>query len=202
MAKLTGLADILHTDGLATHRVVGHRKHHKRHVAFVFDEHFFQFFQADIALEGDFELGVIGLRNGHVDGESLAALDVALRGVKVGIARHHHTRFHQIAEQHVFSSTALVGGDDEFKTGKFRNGVLHIEKRAGAAIALIAHHHRTPLAVAHRAGAGVRQEVDIHIIALQHKNVLVGLFKPFFSFFSGGFLDGFDHLDFPRFCKR
>ena len=36
----------------------------------------------------------------------------------------------------------------------------------------------------------------------QLEEVVVGLFHPLFSLFACAFLDGFNHLDSPRFCKR
>ena len=94
-----------------------------------------------------------------------------------------------------------MGGDDVLETGEFGDGVFHVVERAGAAVALVAHHHRAPLAVAHGAGAAVGQQVDVDIVALQHEDILVGFVEPLFALFAGGFLDRFNHLDFPRFCK-
>ena len=50
---------------------------------------------------------------------------------------------------------SLVSRYHIVKAGEACDGVLHLEERAGAGIALIAHHHSRPLAVAHGAGAGV-----------------------------------------------
>ena len=202
VAELTGLADVLHRHGLSSHGVVGHRQHHKRHFALVLVQHLLQLLEAHIAFERYFELGVIGLGDGDIDGKSLAALDVALGGVEVGVAGDNHTRLHQIAEQHILCSTALVGGDYIFKAGEFGDGVLHVVEGAGSAVALVAHHHGAPLAVAHGACATVGEQVDIDIVALQHEDVVVGFKEPLLALFAGRFLNGFDHLDFPSFCKR
>ena len=201
MAEFAGLADVLHADGLATHGVVGNGEHHERYVALVLLQNLLQFLQIDIAFEGDFKLGVVSLADSNVDGEGLAALDVALGGVEVGVAGDNHAGFHEVAEQHVLGCTALVGGDDIVKTSQLGDGVLHVIEAAGTAVALVAHHHGCPLAVAHGAGAGVGQQVDVDVVALQHKHVLVCFVEPFFALFAGGFLNGFYHLDFPRFSK-
>ena len=157
--------------------------------------------QVDIAFERHFELRVVGLLDGDVDGESLAALDVTLGGVEVGVAGHHHAGLHQVGEQHVLGGAALMGGDDVLEARELRDGVLHVVERAGAAVALVALHHGGPLAVAHGARAAVGQQVDVHVVALQHEDVVVGLFQPLLALFASAFLDGFDHLDFPCFCK-
>ena len=116
MAEFAGLANVLHANRLSTDGVVGDGEHHERDVAFVLLQHLLQFLQADISLEGDFQLGVVCLGDGDIDGESLAALNVSLRGIEVSIAGHNHTGFHQIAEQHVFSCTALVSRDNKLET--------------------------------------------------------------------------------------
>ena len=201
VAEFAGLADVLHADGLTSNGIVGDGENHEGDIALVLLQHLLEFLKADIAFEGYFELGVVSLGDGDVDGEGFAALDMALGGVEVGVAGHNHARFHQVAEQHVLGCAALVSGDDIVKTSNLGDGVLHVIERAGAAVALVAHHHGAPLTVAHGAGAGVGQKVDVDVVALQHKDVLVGFFEPFFALFAGGFLNGFDHFDFPRFCK-
>ncbi len=147
------------------------------------------------------KLGVVGLLDGDVDGESLAALDVALGGVEVGVAGDDVAGLHQVAEQHILGCTALVGRDDILEARELRDGVFHVVERTGAAVALVAHHHGGPLAVAHGAGAAVGQQVDVDIVALQHEHILVGFVEPFLTLFASAFLDGFYHLDFPCFCK-
>ena len=201
VAEFAGLADVLHADGLSADGVVGDGKNHEGHIALVLLQHLLQLGEVDIAFERHLELGVVSLLDGHVDGEGFAALDVALGGVEVGVAGDDHAGLHQVAEQHVLSGTALVGGDDVVETGDFGDGVLHVEERASAAVALVAHHHGGPLAVAHGAGAGVGQEVDVDVVALQHEHVLVGLVEPLLTLLASAFLDGFYHLDFPSFCK-
>ncbi len=201
VAELAGLADVLHADGLSADGVVGNGEHHEGHVALVLNEHFLKQFEADVAFEGQLQLGVLGLGDGYVDGESLAALDVALGGVEVGVAGDDHAGLDQVGEEHVLGGAALVGGDDVVEAGQGGDGVLHVVERAGAAVALVAHHHGAPLAVAHGAGAGVGQQVDVDVVAFEHEDVVVGLFEPFLALGAGGLLDGFYHLDFPRFSK-
>ena len=201
MAEFAGLADVLHRDGLAADGVVGDGEDHKGDVALVFLQDLLELGQVNVALEGDLELGVVSLLDGDVDGESLAALDVALGGVEVGVAGDDVAGLHQVAEQHVLGCAALVGGDDILEAGQLGDGVLHMIERTGAAVALVALHHSSPLAVAHSAGAAVGQQVDVDVVALQHKDILMGFVEPFFTLFTSGFLDGFHHLDFPRFCK-
>ncbi len=201
MAEFAGLADVLHRYGLATDGVVGDGEDHKGNIALVLLKDLLEFLEVDITLEGDLKLGVVGLLDGDVDGESLAALDVALGGVEVGVAGDDVARFNEIAEEDVLGSTALVGRDDILEAGQLGDGVFHMIERTGTAVAFVAHHHSSPLAVAHSAGAAVGEEVDVDIVRFQHKYILVGFVEPLFALFAGGFLNGFYHFDFPRFCK-
>ena len=197
VAEFASFADVLHGNGLTSNGVVGYGEYHEWHIAFVFLEHFLEFFKAYVAFEGDFELSVVSFGDGDIDGEGLAALDVALGGVEVGVAGDHLAGLDEVGEQHVLGCAALVGGDDVLEAGELGDGVLHVVERAGAAVAFVTHHHSAPLAVAHGASTRVGEQVDVDIIALKHKDVLVSFFEPFLAFGTSGFLNGFDHLDFP-----
>ena len=48
---------------------------------------------------------------------------------------------------------------------------------------------------------GVGQTVDINLVGLELEHVVVRLFNPLLALCAGTFADGFNHLDFPRFCK-
>ena len=201
VAQLAGLADVLHRYRLSAHGVVGHGEHHERHVARILLQHLLQFLERHIPLEWYFELGVFGFVDGHVDGLGLAELNVALGGVKVGIAGHHVAFFHQIGEQHVLGGTSLMGGDDILETEDALHHRLELIERCGTGIALIAEHHLRPLAVAHGTGARVGQAVDVHLFCLQHEYVVMGFFQPLFSFLTSALAERFYHFDFPSFCE-
>ena len=201
MTQFASLADVLHANRLTTNGIIGNGEHHERNIALVLLEHLFQLLQADITLEGNFQLGVVSLGNGNIDGECLAALNVTLRGVEMGVTGDDLAGLHEVAEQHVLSGTTLVSRDNKLETSQFGNSVFHVVEGAGTAVALIAHHHRAPLTVAHGTRTRVGEQVNIDVVALQHENVVVGFKEPLFAFFSCGFLNGFNHLDFPRFCK-
>ena len=112
VAQLAGVLDVLHRHGLAANGVVGHGQYHEGNITLVLLEHLLQLLERNVALEGELELGVLGLVDGDVDGLGLAGLDVTLGGVEVGVTGNDVAFLHQIREQHVLGSTALVGGDD------------------------------------------------------------------------------------------
>ena len=68
-------------------------------------------------------------------------------------------------------------------------------------IRFVADHHAGPLAVAHRAGAAVGQEVDINIVAGQQEDVVAGIDQGLAAVFEGGRADRLDHFDAEGFGK-
>ena len=149
MAELARGLDVLHAHGLTAHGVVGHGEYHERHISLVLLQHFLQFLKRHVALEWNLKLCVVGLIDGYVDGLSLAALDVALGGVEVGVAGHHHAGLHQIGEEHVLGGASLMGGDDVLEAEDALHGGLKLIERGGTSITLVAKHELRPLAVAH-----------------------------------------------------
>ena len=193
VAEFAGLLDVLHGNGLTTHGVVGHGEYHEGHVTLVLAQHLLQLLERYVALEGDFELGVLGLVDGDVDGLGLTSLDVTLGGVEVGVAGDDVAFLHQIGEQHVLGCTALVGGDDILETEDALYDALKLVERGGTGVTLVTQHHLGPLAVAHRTGTGM--------LSLEHENVVVSFLEPLFTLGTGALAKGLDHLDFPRFSK-
>ena len=66
-----------------------------------------------------------------------------------------------LADQ-VFSAAPLVSRDNVFVTIVGLYCIFEMVKISTASISLIAQHHACPLAVAHRAGAAVGQEINIY----------------------------------------
>ena len=201
VAELAGLTDVLHRNGLSADGVVGHGEHHEGDATFILAKHLFELLQRDISLERNLELGVLGLVDGDVDGLGLAALDVALGGVEVSIARNDMSFLDQVGEQHILGSTSLMGGDDILEAEETLHHFLELVERRGTGIALVAQHHGRPLAVAHGTGAGVGEAVDVHLFSLQYEYVVMGFAKPLFSLCVATLTEWLDHLDLPRFCK-
>ena len=83
------------------------------------------------------------------------------------------------------------------KTGEACDGVAHLEERARTGIALVAHHHRRPLAVAHRAGTRVGEKVDIYLVGRELKNIVVCGTYPLLALGTSTLADRLYHLDAP-----
>ncbi len=65
----------------------------------------------------------------------------------------------------------------------------------GAGVGLVTPHHRRPLLLAHGAGAGVGQQVNVNLVGPQGKDVVARPPDGSLSLLPGDEPDGFDHLD-------
>ena len=202
MAQLACLADILHRYWLTSYRVIRHCQHHKWHIAWVVLEELLEVDEVHIALEWEFELGVLRLFDSYINGVCLACLDMPLGRIEMRIARDHLSLFHEVREEHILCRTTLVCWDNILKTSDTSDSVFQLEERFTTRITLIAEHQCSPLAVGHSSCTRVGQQVDIHLLAAEHKDVVLGFTEPLFALCAGGFADGLYHLNLPRFCKR
>lgn len=71
----------------------------------------------------------------------------------------------------------LVSGDEVFEPEDIFDGGLEPVVGLGSSVGLVAAHHRRPLVVAHRARAGIGQEVDEDILGLEEEEIVTGLEK-------------------------
>ncbi len=88
-----------------------------------------------------------------------------------------------------------MGRDDMPKWHQILHRRFEAKKRRRSRVALIAIHHRCPLARAHRRGAGIGQQIDQHIFRLKPKQVVVRGGQQFVALGAGGHsnrLNGFD----------
>ena len=161
----------------------------------------FQLLRGYVALEGNLELRILGLVHRAVQSHGTAAFDMTFGRVEVGVAGYYIALFHECGEEHVLGCTALVCRNDILEARNAGNGILQFIERTCTGIGFVAHHQRSPLAVAHGARTGVGQTVDINLVGLELEHVVVRLFNPLLALCAGTFADGFNHLDFPRFCK-
>ena len=94
-----------------------------------------------------------------------------------------------------------MGGDNVFKAGKASNHFLQFEERCRSSVAFVAQHHSSPLTVAHGSGPRVRNQINVHMFRRQLEHIVMSFFNPFFTLLARAFVNGFNHLDFPRFSK-
>jgi hypothetical protein len=89
----------------------------------------------------------------------------------VGVVGNDVATFADRAKQDAFGGASLVSWDHVFEPGNLPHRALKLVERAAAGIALVSLQHAAPLSGAHRAGAGVGQQVDEHIVGMQHKQI-------------------------------
>ena len=202
VAQGAGRLDVLHGDGLPADGIVRNGEDHERDVPGILLQYLLEFLQADVSLERDLELGVLGFVGRDVDGLGLAGFDMALGRVEMGIAGDDVAFLYEIGEENVFSGSALVRRDDVRHAEKALDRSFQLVERAGAGIALVAHHEGGPLAVGHGARAGIGQQVDIDLLGLQLKYIVMCFPEPLLALLAGAAADGLDHFDLPGLSKR
>ena len=176
MAELACLADILHRYRLSAYGIVGHSKYHKWHITRVVLEELLEVNEVYVTLEWDFELGVFCLFDGHVNCVCTACFDMTFGGVEVRVTRDDLPLFYKVREEYVLCSTTLVSRDDIVETRDAGDSVFEFEEGFTARVAFVAEHERSPLAVGHGSSTRVGKQVNIHLLAAEHKDVVFSFF--------------------------
>ena len=94
-----------------------------------------------------------------------------------------------------------MGGDEMLEAEDLLHGFRQAMIRARAGIGFIAPHDGSPLVLAHRAGAGIGQQIDEDIFGSQGEHVVAGLEHGGLAGFRRDQADGFDALDAERFSR-
>ena len=200
-AHLGRLADVAHRHGLSSGRVVGDRQHDARNLlAGILAQHLFELGGVHLALEGDFELRVGRGVDRAVHGVTAAVFDMSLRGVEMGVARHDVAFAEQRREDDVLRRAALMRGQEVGHAEQPFDRLPEPEVGGGSGIALVAGHQGGPLAVRHRAGSRIGQQVDRHLVRTQLEEVVVRLANPRLALGAGRGPDRLGHLDPVRFA--
>src|SRR5258708_15063739 len=80
----------------------------------------------------------------------------------------------QDGKQDSLGSSALMSGNNVAESGEGADGVLEPVPALAAGVGFVAAHHSRPLFGGHRAGAGVREEVDQDIAGADLEEVVAG----------------------------
>ena len=140
----------------------------------------------------------MGFVDDHIDKSAASQLLVKAGGGEVHVAGDVVAFIdHGLADE-VLCAAALVGRDDIFVPIIFLDSFLEVIEIDAAGVSLVTEHDAGPLAVAHRAGAAVGQQVDVDIRGAQQEGVVSGLFGGFGALCLADHFDRFDHLDLPR----
>ena len=111
------------------------------------------------------------------------------------VAGHDIPRLQNGGEQNVFRCTPLVCREDVAETEDVGGGVEEPLEASAAGVRLVPPHHRRPLLLAHGAGTGIGQQVNIHILCLKLEQVVACFADPLLSFTSGEACNRFDDLN-------
>ena len=128
-------------------------------------------------------------------------LDVRARRVEVRVRRDDLARVDDRAEEDALGAAALVRRHDEREAEHLLDRRLEPREALRAGVGLVAEHHRRPLRVAHRAGAGVGQEIELDVARGELEDVPAGDLERALALLARRRADGLDHLDPKRFAR-
>ncbi len=118
---------------------------------------------------------VEALGDHEVDRLGAGGLDVGPGGVEVGVVRDDRAGPGDHGEQDLLGGAALVRGDHVREREQLLHGLEEPEPRRRAGVALVAALDARPLVPGHRAGAGVGEQVDQHVLGAQREQVVARL---------------------------
>ena len=148
-------AEVLHWYRLTTCCVICNSNDYERNFFCVFSENFFKFLNVNITFERNFKLSVFCFVNCAVYCKSFTAFDVTFCCVEVWVTRNDIAILYEVAEENVFSSAALVCWDNIFEACEACDNFFKTEEWRWTSVAFVAHHHSSPLTVAHSASTWV-----------------------------------------------
>ena len=202
VAQLPHAAQVLERDRLPAAGVVGDRHHHERHALAVCLQRPLEGGEVDVALEGVDLRRHPALGDDEVARLRLLDLHVGPRRVEVVVVGDDLSRLEQAVEEDALGGAALVGRDDVAEPGQVLDHVAEAEEGAAPRVGLVALHDRAPLRGRHRAGAGVGEEVDEHVLRPQAKDVVARLREGPLPVLAVGELDRLHRLDAERLDDR
>ena len=186
---------ILERHRLAAAGVVGDGDHHQRHaISFCLQERT-QRRQVHVAFERVLGGRLAAVGDHQIECARAGVFDVCAGGVEMRVVGDDHAGAGNRAEQDPLRRPALMGRDD---VGK-RKQLLHRRdkrkpgRRAG--VALIPVLDCRPLIAGHRAGAGVGQQIDQHILGAEIEQVVAGLRQGFLALGRSCQPQGLDRVD-------
>ena len=156
--------------------------------------------QVDVAFEGVFALRIVGLVDDHIDERSPGQFLVQPGGGEVHVPGDDIARLDEQPADDVLGGPALMGWDDVAVAVDVAHGVLEVVKATAAGVGFITEHEGGPLAVAHGAGAGVREQVDVDVLGSQQEGVVAGLLERCSPLREAEQAQPLHDLDLERFC--
>jgi hypothetical protein len=189
-------------DGLAAARVVRDRDEDDRDVHRPLGEEPVERVDVHVALERVDRRRLATLGDDEVDGLGAGRLDVRSRRVEVGVVRDDLARAADDAEQDLLGSPALVGRDDVLEREERLDALEERVPARTARVALVAVLDGRPLVAAHRAGPGVREEVDEDVLRVHVEQVVAGCLDGLGALDARGQADRLNRVDPERLNDR
>ncbi len=203
VADLAHLPQVGQADRLPAPRVVGHRDHDQR---YPFAPHLshrrLQRRRIHVALERILRGRVPPLRHHQVASFGAPVLHVGAGGVEVGVVGNDVAGLHDGREEDLLGGPSLMGGDDLGEAGQLLDGVAEAVEGPAPGVRLVAVHHPRPLLRGHRSGAGVGEQVDDHLVAVQTEQVVAHPAERLLPLGPVGEGDGLDCVDPERLDDR
>ena len=169
------LPDIFHGHGLPARGVVGNGHHHRAHTRLpVRAEELFQPFHVHVALKRRVMLGIHGLVHGAVHGFPARKLHMGAGGIEKRVADCDFAFGQQNGQKHLLRGAALVHGLEERVAENVLAAVHQAVIALRAGVGLVAGHQGGPLRLAHRPGARIGHQIDIHVFGAQVEQVVPG----------------------------
>src|SRR2546426_10222399 len=139
--------------------------------------------------------GFTSLGNDEVHSLRAGRLDVRSRRVEVGVVRDDLSRTGDDREEDPLRGTTLVRRDDVAEGKELAYRIEEAEPRRRARVALIAVLDRGPLVSGHRAGPGIREQIDQHVLRSEREEVVAGVLDLGPALFLGRQAKGLDGMD-------
>src|SRR3989442_11611837 len=116
------------------------------------------------------------LGNNEIHRLGAGGFDVRARRVEVGVVRDDLSRAGDDREEDPLRSTTLVRRDDVAEGKELAYRIEEAEPRRRARVALIAVLDRGPLVSGHRAGPGIREQIDQDVLGPEREEVVTSFF--------------------------
>ena len=105
------------------------------------------------------------------------------------------TRLDEQCAQDMFGCSPLMGRDEVVETEDIGYGFFKNEVGACTCVGFVPLHDRGPLAVAHRPGSGIGEQIDVDVIRAKPKHVVSGSLDGCLPIFTTDPSDRFNGLD-------
>ena len=179
VGDLAHRADVGDGHGLAAARVVRDREEDERDpLRPDLPDEGAKLLRVHVPLERGDRRGIERLLDGEVDGLPAVREDVRPRRVEVHVVRDDVAWLEGRREEDVLRRPSLMGGEEVAEPEDVAYGRLEPLEALASGVGLVTAHQGGPLVLAHGAGPGVGQQVDVDVLGAKVEHVVAGLADP------------------------